>query len=61
MAENIRRIVCWNCKKVFRVDLGEIGNEVVVVYRGRKKEEQTPVKKLIVKCPHCDKENEITV
>jgi Fe-S-cluster-containing dehydrogenase component len=61
MAENIRRIVCWNCKKTFRVDVGEIVNEVVVVYRGRKKQEQTPTTRLIIQCPHCDKENEITV
>jgi len=59
MAENIRRIVCWNCDKTFRVDLGEIGSEIVVVYRGRKKEEMP--KKLIVACPHCGKDNEIKV
>lgn len=60
MAENMRRIVCWNCKQTFRVDIGEIGSAKVIVYRGRKQEEQTP-KKLVVECPHCGKENEIMV
>ncbi len=61
MTQNIRRIVCWNCEKVFRVDLGAITQDVVVVYRGRKKEEQTPAKKLVVECPFCQKPNEIVV
>ncbi len=61
MAENIRRIVCWNCKQTFRVDVGEIGSAKVIVYRGRKHEEQP--KKFVVKCPNpdCGRDNEITV
>ncbi len=61
MAENIRRVVCWNCKKDFRVDIGEIGSAQVIVYRGSKREEQP--KTLVVKCPNpeCGKDNEITV
>lgn len=62
MKQDLRRVVCWNCQKTFQVDVSGISDEEVVVYRGRKRvENQTPPKKLVVKCPYCEKENEVRV
>jgi transcription elongation factor Elf1 len=63
MQSNLRRVVCWNCDELFRVDVSELlDTSTVIVYRGDKSSQiQKPKKKLIVKCPNCGKENEVRV
>ncbi len=57
--ENLRRVLCWNCEELFRVDVTELlDKSTMVVYRqGHTPQTQNPKKRLIVKCPNCGKEN----
>lgn len=57
-----RRVLCWKCDKVFRVEVEEVKTSVLVK-RGddTQGKRQTAKQKLIVKCPECSKENEVRV
>ncbi len=63
MKSTTRRIVCWNCKETFHVDIPEIKSAQVVVTRALDKSSRTQTAKqeLIVKCPNCGKENRVRV
>lgn len=62
MKSTTRRVICWNCKEVFHVDVPQIKTQVIVTRAlDKSKETQSPKQKLIVKCPNCGKENEVRV
>jgi len=59
-----RRIVCWKCDKLFRVDIDDVSATRVTVMRGiadTTGAKQKPKQKLVVKCPHCSAENDVRV
>ena len=58
-----RRVICWKCEDVFRVDVEDLGRARVTVVReiGGDAKTQKPKQKFIVKCPNCAAENEVRV
>lgn len=56
-----RRAICWNCEEEFSVEVEGVLAPVVVVRVAGEASKQKPKQKLIVKCPHCGKENEVRV
>ena len=60
--KTLRRILCWSCQLEFRVDVaGLVTAQVIVVLTETGETKQRPKHKLIVKCPYCQKENEVRV
>lgn len=64
MPTTTRRVVCWKCDELFRVDVDGVAQTRVTVMRGIADKDaatQKPKQKLVIKCPHCGAENDVRV
>lgn len=58
----LRRVLCWSCQREFRVDVAGLASaQQIVVLTEAGETKQRPKQKLIIRCPYCQKENEVRV